>query len=313
VIRYLLHFLAITLLTVAAVGCGDAPKPRARVQAFAIDSLEFDTPELEKRFTDFDAAARQVAATGFEHRPYQMGGHFVAALWAKGIGLSEPCDLRGPRESLVGIHRILVETIVVPYPQAKAAGLRVEMVAPDPDGWCVFFDYREATKQGVSGPGWSITFLRWDADRYGVVMPFRPYDEARERITLPVRGYRVGDTDVVVGSQLPLEDDFFRYVRSADAMRDVYLADLARVEKRVVAFVQEHKVWKEVHRHDGRGLPLPAATSPLTPEEEKAELAEAKEFFTTQAKLMRDHHEAMYAAWRDSFPVERCWLELRKK
>jgi len=57
-------------------------------------------------------------------------------------------------------------------------------------------------------------------------------------------------------------------------------------------------------------LPLPDESRPLTAVEEQAELAKAKEYFAAQAKLMKAHHEAIYAAWRKSFPVERCWPEL---
>jgi hypothetical protein len=340
-IRNVLQLLAITLFPVVAAGCTEKPAtggkelpepsapavvidslkvdggkelPESSAPAVAIDSLKFDTAELEKRFKGFDTAARQFAGTGFDYQPPQLGGNFVRVVWAKGIGFTEPCELRGPRESLKGIHRIKVDTIVFPFPQAKAAAVVVEVVPSDPNRWCVLFVYREATHQQVTGPGWWITFFRWNPDRLGAVLPFRPYDEAKERITVPIRNYGIRDSYVSLSAQPSVPDEFVHHVRSARAMRDAYLADLARLEELARAFIREHKAQKKVRDRDsGRGLPPLYRLEPLTAEEEQEELAKAKQFFSAQAKFMGDHHEALYAAWRKSFPVESCWPELGKE
>jgi hypothetical protein len=339
-IRNVLQFLAITLFSVVATGCREKPatggteppeanvpviaidslkldggkeRPKPNVQAVAIDSLKFDTPELQKRFKEFDTAARQFAGKDFDYQPPQLGGNFVQEVWAKGIGFTEPCELRGPREAFKGIHRISVDTIVVPFPQAKAAAVAVVVVAPDPNSWCVLFAYRESTHQEVTGPGWWITFYRWNPDRLGSV-PFLFYDQAKERITLPIRNYSVRDSGVGLSAPPSILEDFVQHARSARAMRDVYLANLAQLEKLARAFIQEHKAQKKVYDKDtGSGLPPLSHLEPLTAEEEKEELAKAKQFFSAQTKFMEDHHEALYAAWRKSFPLENCWPEVGKE
>lgn len=317
-IRDLRYFLAVICFPVAGMGCTDKPARNARDlpgsggQVIEIDSLKFDTAELKKRFTAFDDAARQFAGSEFDYRPYQKGGNFIEAVWAKGIGFTEPCVLRGSRESLKGIHRISVDTIVVPFPRAKSAALGIEVVAPNPEDWCINFGYREATQQQVTDPGWMITFYRWNPARLGII-PFRPLDQAKERITLPVRSYTVSDSKVEMRSELSIHDDFVRHFRSAEVMRDVCRADLARLEERVRAFIKGHKAQKRVYaQYEGGGLPPPYHLEPLTAEEEEAQLVYSKRFFAAQAKLMRDHHKAMYALLRKSFPFERCWLELEQ-
>lgn len=131
---------------------------------------------------------------------------------------------------------------------------------------------------------------------------------------LPITGYAVGDSAVGLFNEQALPQNFGRQVRSAEAMRDAYIADLAELEKRTVALIQSHKAQKKVYgKYQGGGIPPDHTLQPLTPEEEKEELAKAKRYFADQAMLMRDNHQAMYAAWRKSFPIEDCWPELKGK
>lgn len=279
-----------------------------------IDSLKFELPELRQRFLSFDKAAREFAVKDFAYRHYQPEfGNFLWATWSKGIGCDEPCVFRGPRDSLRDIHRIRVETIVVPTPdQAKAAGLAVEAVPANPDQWCVCWYFREATEQNVTGPDWSIVFFRWDPAKLSID-PFRPQEETKEKIVLPVYGYGVSACAVSVNSKLSVNESFLRYVRSADAMRDSCIADLAELEKRVILLIEAHKAYKTVYgAYYGGGIPPPSHEEPLNTEEEKTEVVKAKAYFAAQAQCMRDHHRDMYRALRKSFPLERCWKELIK-
>ena len=283
---------------------------RKRVE---IDSLHFDLLEHQQRFLSFDKTARAFANQDFEHRPYELLGSFVQAVWAKGIGFDEPCTLRGPRASNKDIHRITVDTIVTPVPgRAKAAALRVEVIPADADKWCVYLYYREAAKQNVTEPGWSILFFRWDPAKLGIV-PFRPQDNVKDRLEIPLLQYAISASDVHLPSKLSVNDSFLRYVRSADAMRDAFLADLAEVEKQAIAFLDAHKAMKKVYGESRGNLPPPEHLEPLTAREEKAERAKAKEYFAAQAQFMRAHHDEMYAALRKSFPLERCWKELTEQ
>ena len=320
--RYFLAVVtALTLISVAGLACTRRPaipKPKELVD---VNLLKFETPDLQERLGIFDTAARKFADDGFAHQPYYELGTFVPAVWAKGIDFSEPCTFRGSLESLQDIHRISVEAIVAPLPRVRGILLRVETVGHDSDTWCINFFYCEATNQNVVTPGWSITFFRWNPAHYGRI-PFMPLEEAREKITLPLRSYTIRDSEVKIQTDLSIKDDFVRHVHSAGRMRDEYLADLDRLEKLGVKFIQEHKAKKKVYdKVVGHGIfPVyhsepapPSHLEPLSEQEEMAELVKAKKYFTEQKKLMREYHEALYAAFRKSFPVDQCWSELGEK
>jgi hypothetical protein len=318
--RCLHRFLVAASFSVAVLGCRSKPAPvdpeetSTPTQPVAVDvqSFRFSSPELKQRFTQFDKAARQFAGNDFQHRPFQRGGNFVTAVWAKGIGFTEPPVLRGPREKLKDIHRVSVDTIVIGETDARSAALSVETVASNPDAWSVYFNFREGANR-VTGPGWSMWFFRWDVAKLHVI-PFRPDENTREKVPLPLHGYAVRDSEVSLGKQVSMSEDFLRHARSADALRDAYLADLEQLEQKVVAFIEAHKAQKKVFGpHSGGGIPPPHHLEPLSAEEEKTELAKAKQFFATQAAIMREHHVSMYAAFRRAFPVEQCWPELAGK
>lgn len=296
----------------AATEAKDRPEPVP--DAVNIDLLTFDPPELQDHFRCLDTAARGFVDQGFVVRPYQQGGNFVKSIWAKGIGFTEPSILGGSRESLTRIHRISINAVVVPFPRAKAAGLDVEVVTSDPQDWSVSFWHRKGTRQQVAGSGWGITLYRWNPDRFESVKPFRPFEEFKERLLLPVSGYDSGTIELQIRSERHTEDGMVEHLRSAEALRDATLADLARLEAKVVSVIRDHKAEKKVQgEYSGRGVPPPFHWEPLTREEETLELAKANEFFAAQTKLVREQYEAMYAALRSSFPFERVWPEIGAK
>lgn len=271
--------------------------------------LDFVSPEEGGRFAEFDAVARQFAGD-FAFSGYYRNGNSVSAIWARGIDFETPASLTGPLGAMKGIHRISVGTTVMPFPKATSAKVSVEAVSPTPDEWCVGFSCEERKGKEKTTHGWTLILYRWDAAKHDGVNTFSPFDRAKERFWLPLGGYMVAATPVE--RDLRIEPRrFLQHLRSATAMRDAYLADLADLEQRTVALIQQHKAQKKVYgKYQGRGIPPPSWTSPLTEAEEQAELAKAKQYFAAQAKSMREQHETAYAAWRRSFPVERCWPEL---
>src|SRR5688500_13597156 len=82
------------------------PAPAPPANRIEIASLKFSDKDLERRFLRFDKVAREYAGRDFEHRPYQLGGNFVRAVWARGIGFEEPAAFRGTRDQFKDIHRI---------------------------------------------------------------------------------------------------------------------------------------------------------------------------------------------------------------
>ena len=290
------------------------PPPDPQLKPVDINALVFSAPDVKHRFQALDKITREfVDGKGFEHRPYELGGNFVTAVWAKNTSFTLPTMLKGPRESFKDIHRISVETIVIGFPNARSASVNAETVSADPEKWCVNVHYREGAPQPVTGAGWGILFYRWDPAKLGTV-PFRPYDQAKERISLPLDGYSVAATGVPLEKKREMHEDFLRHARSATSLRDVYLEDMARLEKDVIAFIEAHKARKRIFESSHRSnLPPKERSEPLTEQEEKAELAKAKKYFADQSELMRNHHVALHAAMLEAFPLQRVWLELKNR
>ncbi len=291
-----------------------APPAKVRPQPAPIEAaaLKFSSPDAGNLFLACDKTAREFAAQGYEHRSYELGGNFVTAVWSKGADFTRPIQLRGPQKKLQAIHRIRVDAIVIPFPQAVTGGLAVEHVPADPEKWCVSLSYHEGANNAVTGPGWSIYLFRWDATKYGRITPFQPWEQAKDRIDLPVRGYAVAATPVPFHSDLSYQENFLRHMESAEAMRDAFLADLEQVEAKSLALIESHGARKEVsEEYRGGGIPPRKHAEPLTADDEAAQLAKAKQYFATQAQLMRAHYEEMYGAVRASFPLEKCFPELK--
>lgn len=306
--------LLLALLIVSDAWSAEPPPaaPGSDRPSVDIDSLRFANEPLRKRFTDFDATAKTFAKEGFQHRPYQLGGNFVTAVWAKGFDFTLPLLIRETRETFPGIHRIKVDTIVVPPPEAKSAALEVEVVTKDPNDWSLMLMYREATQQGVTGPAWGIVFYRWDEEQLGHIFPFRPMERAKESLSIPPRYYVLGAGDVRGQRERPIDEDFVWFVQSAEGMRDAFLTELAKLEKGVRERIASGQVQKRVRgKYRGDGRPPPSRLVALSAEELKEEQVKAERHFAVQEKLMREHHKAMYAALRKSFPLERCWAGLK--
>jgi hypothetical protein len=304
------------LAVMAFAGCqpmapaGNSPAGQA---ALGVEDFKFSSPDMENRFRNFDTAARELCDASFSHQGYEQGGNFVSARWAKGADLKHPIQLTAPLAELRDVHRVHVDTIVVPFPNAVSAALAVEHVSADPDQWSVALSYREAQRNGVTGPNWHIRFYRWDAARYRPKSAFRPEEQARDRVLLPTYGYSVADSNVSVRSELPMLEDFLRHVRSSESLRDAYLADLAALEAKAIALIESHAAVKSVSEaYRGDGLPPNRHSEPLTAAEEAAELQKAKDYFARQSDLMRTQHKEMYAALRAAFPLEKCWPELNE-
>lgn len=334
--QYFLAAMVVAVISMACVQSSAAKGKNPPPLPVTVDSLKFETPTLKKRFQSFDAAARQVVAEkGFEHETWGgIGGNLVKWTSSKGIDIREPrVILRGPIDSLKLIHRVEVSAIGLPIPATKAVGFWVQYVAPKPDQWCVYVSYLEGANQNFMATGWSMKFFRWDPAAIAARAYGGPEDHAKDLIEFPISRYSASATTIELASNLSLYDGFLRYAKSADAMRDVCLADLAELEARVVKTIAAHKCEKQVYEKSRRllwfrfssqtpkfrwepllsSLPPKFQLEPLTAEEEKAELARANEHFAAQAQLVRTHHREMYEVLRKSFPLERCWPELAEK
>lgn len=315
-----------SLVAVVSIAFGAPPEPQFEPIPVAVDTCQFERPEIEKRFRNFDAAARQVTAVGFEHQTYRHANgrieHTVSADWAKGVHLYETSQqhfLRGPIELLEQTHRITVEVVSVPFPQAKSTGVTVQFVSPNPNDWSLTLTYHEGI-QNVVGQNWLCTLYRWDLANYGKVVPFNPAENRTDSIRLPMRGYQVRDswveTTTGLASNRTILEDFLSYARSANDMRDAYLADLKLLEERTYPVIQQHKARKRVLKprppYDDRPSPK-QELEPLTAEEETAELEKAKTYFAVQRRLMIDQHKEIYAAMQKAFPLDVAWPELKER
>ena len=91
-------------------------------------------------------------------------------------------------------------------------------------------------------------------------------------------------------------------------MRDRALLQNQALADKVITAITTHQITTcDRGPYLGNGLPPACPPRPLTSAEEAAELARAHAYFAEQAQLLRDHYQAMYAAWLSSFPLDRCW------
>lgn len=303
----------------ASLSCNNAPAPPVVTSGSATvapATLVFDTPQLKERFNRFDSLTRELAKKegDWKHRDYTQGGNFVTAIWAKGAGYDDDCRLSREPKHQVGIHRIEVDTIVVGG-TAKSAALTIERVDASPQEWSVLCNYREATEQSVTGAGWRATVFKWDAGRQHTYIPFRPYEQTTAKFDLgPRYGYQVQDTRVEVVTDLSQEDSFLLYLKSPESLRDAWLSANKELLRKVEETIASHEVQKRVFgKYAGDGKPPPSHVELLTPAEEEAELAKARQHFTQLQQLVQDEHEAIHAALRKAFPFEKCWSELKPR
>jgi hypothetical protein len=276
-------------------------------------ALVFDTPRLKEQFQRFDSVARELATAekGWKHRGYTQGGNFVTAVWALGAGYDNDCRLSRDPKHQVGIHRMEVDTIVV-GDKAKSAAFAIERVDASPQAWSVLCNYRDATEQGVTGAGWSANLFQWDAAKQHTHIPFRPYEQTSARIDLgPRYGYEVQDTSVLMATPLSYEENFLLYLKSPESLRQTYLTAHDELLQKVEMTITSHQARKRVFgEYAGDGRPPPSHTEPLSPAEEAAELAKARQHFARLRQLMKDEHVAIHVALRKAFPFEKCWPQL---
>ena len=325
---FVITLLVILSLPVLAVS-SEPPKapvaPGRPVQFIDVSTLIFDQAEIEEQFKCFDATVRRFVTPDFKYKPYRLRGNFVIAEWTKGSELGSNLGFPASGTPSTDLHKIHIDTIVVPPPprdgveievtnnpsRAKGAFIGVTFVSCDPDVWCISWSYRNVNgRQAVTGSDWHIYFFRWDPAIAKRMVPYRPLENPRERISLPLRGYSVSASPVNIRREVSLMKDFFRHIRSATAMREAYLADLEQLEAGVLEELREHRAKKYVSNEAVSNEPPGGYNVPLTEDEEAVELAKANKYFATQRKLMEDHYETLYATFRKSFPVENLWPEL---
>jgi len=134
-----------------------------------VNAVDFESPELKERFQAFDRAAREACRErDWKHRDYVEGGNFVSAVWALGEGYDSECQLSREPQHQVGTRKIEVDTTIVSG-KANSVALTFELVDANPNFWCVFGNYREASEQEVSGAGWGLVMGRFRTSHSGAL------------------------------------------------------------------------------------------------------------------------------------------------
>lgn len=320
------RFCLVALLVIT-VGCShDAAAPAGPATEYNVDALVFEPPELKQSFQTFTAVAREFCRDGFSHRPFRAGGNFISAQWTKGGDFGSDILFRKGAPQTEDVHQVFVTTRCLPAPprEGQAADptrpdpvaleslIAVTFVPRDPKQWCVSWGYNhKPSRLGGTYGDWHVRFCRWDPARLDQPL-LRPLQDVREDVAIPLRLYSGIGRRWGAAFERPetRPDDFFRRMKSADAMRDAQLADLDRFEGDVLRRLDDGGVTKFVPTEESHdGMPPPGKQVPLTDIELAAERKQVKDYFAAQRTTIRDHCAAMYTAFRNSFPVEKCCPE----
>ncbi len=319
----------VSLLVIVA-GCSRSPvaEPAEPASEFDVDTLVFEPAELKQSFQTYTDVASRFCRDGFRHQPFRVGGNNIYGGWIKGGNFRSQIVFEKGVPPTENVHEIIVQTHSVPPPRGKGqvvdptrpqptareALIGVTFVSRNPDEWCTSWGYnRKASRLGGTYADWHVRFCRWNPARLHQVLQVRPLHDVCEDVAIPLHYYSGIDNCWGTSFERPAppRDDFFRRMKSADAMRETQLADLDQFEADVTRQLDEGRVTKFVATgQSNNGMPPPGNQVPLSEVELAAERAQVKAYFAAQRTAMREHSEAMYAAFRRSFPIEECWPEL---
>lgn len=319
------------LLLVIIAGCSHscASPPDTQATEYDIDGLVFEPAELKQSFQSYTAVARRFCSNGFQQRPFRAGGNSIRAEWFKGAESRTEIFFPKGVPPNADIHRVVVQARCLPPPRreeqavdparpepiARESLIAVTFVPSDPDEWCTTWGYTHlASSQGGTHVDWHIRFCRWNVALLKQVVPFRPLENVREDVSIPLRHYLGVDRrwGVAFNRAEPRCEDFFRRMESADAMLEAQLADLDRLEAEVTRQLDEGLATKFVPGEPSapKGVPPRGERVALSDDELAAERTHVKAYFSAQRTVMQEHSAAMYATFRKSFPLEECLPEL---
>ena len=297
--------LVCSLLLFGLVACQSISAPTSEptsLPVVGVNDLQFTDAETGRRFRTLDQCIKRLVDDSWRATAYHLAGNFYTARWCRGAGARLDCEIAGSTQDERDQRVIELYTLFYPkeYPQVFGLGFH-SLWVPPVTGWGASFDFAE---QGASvvGEGWQVSFREY----------LTPTGEAAATVSLGQGiGYRMSGPQpamVELASDLPERADLALYLAGPEAMRDRALLQKQALADKVTTAITTHQITTcDQGPYLGKGLPPDCPPRPLTSDEEAAELAHAHAYFAEQAQLLRDHYQAMYAAWLAAFPLDQCW------
>ncbi|MGC3970685.1 MAG: hypothetical protein QM775_26110 [Pirellulales bacterium] len=304
-----------------------------------VTTLVFSEPEIEQEFRRLDEVAREFATDTHQFRSYRVGGNGVSGEWIRGARHDDDFFFRRGKLPTESMHDFTVTTHVMPpfppvgvvigvdgkpvppnpnppnpnppRPIAHEAGFYAKKYSHEPGQWSASFGYCHVGRTGTIGSSrWGLRFFRWQPDDVGKVIPFRAAKNSRDVISMPLFFQLDGNYGTFsTRDDRPVREQFFRHVRSPEALRDAFLEDVDKFEARILGELREHKVTKFVADPSPRPQigPPPGRPMPISPEEEKAGIEKVTKHFARQRELMKDNYQELHALLLETFPMQKVW------
>lgn len=296
-------FLGLVLLSVSA--CTALPSAitisptSTPLPVISIDKLRFKDAETGRRFNALNACITTIIDPTWRSISSQLIGNSYETRWCRGAGADQECDTSGSSADARDQHAISLGTLFYPQSYPEVFGLEVRALqVPQSTGWGASFYFTE-NGQTIIGDGWQVTFSQYGAST------------GQPAATLYLGdgySYKIDETSIDLASELSLRDDLSKYLTGPEPMRDRGLARIGALTAKVNAQLDGHLIITcDRGPYQGNGIPPACTPRPLNPLEEQAERAKADAYFSTQEQLLRDHYQEMYAAWMQSFPLDKCW------
>jgi hypothetical protein len=296
--RWLIVLVPLAGCLIAACGAGQPAAPTP-APAYRLAELRFDTPATQQTFLALDQCAGQIArAGGWRYLPYQQIGNFLEAKWCSGAGARDDCQIAASTADQRDQHVISLATLFYPAEFPRVFGMRfAARRVPPQSGWGAQCWFSEGGRT-ILGEGFELQFALYDSAQAA---------PAQSLSLSAAPQYRVGETTIALPQPASLRAEFGRYLASADSMRDRGLEQLAALAEQVERTIAAHAIETCEYGPPRGSLPPECTLRPLTAAEERAALDEARMVFAARAKLLRERYKEMYAALKETFPLDQCW------
>jgi hypothetical protein len=312
------HLFYLVILTCVCLASGAAAAnpddlPVDQTKPFA--GSTFESPRIERLFHKITGAiGSETSRPGWKNVPWYRGGSFFGARWAFGEGARDDAQIAessgDQRDQLV----YDVSTLFFGNRPEKGLAIRaISGTSPSVDDSPTrFFGLNVNTLWVPPGIGWGAN-VSFSVDGKSVVgsgmhLNFSHYDRAdgspQARLHLGTRlEYRIFDTTVSIDSELDPIADLARHLKTPEALRELGLARLAELEKKVLATLAAHQA--ETHDdgpYNNDGIPPQQIPRALTPAEEATATTAAQTHFASQTALLQTHSRDLHVAAIKAFP-----------
>lgn len=297
------------MLVLCALACHSnriilkAPSTPTPLPIISLNELQFTDPETGQRFLMLNHCIQEIVDDTWRQIPYYTGGNFYKSGWCRGSGSGDDCQIAAANVDNRDQQIFRLYTLFYPqrYPEVFGLGFQFLWV-PKSTGWGVNFSFNDKG-EGVVGSSWSAIIKQY----------MSPTGSPEATVYLgssyvyKIYSYET-DTHFRQYSDLPLREDLAIYLSGSEAMRDRVMVQNQALAQKVISAINAHEIntcdWGP---YQGKGIPPECTPRPLTPDEEREELAKAEAYFAEQEQLLINYYQEIYETWMMIFPFEECW------